>query len=267
MPPRSFWKGYLKLSLVTCPVAMTPATTEGERIRFHTLNRKTGNRIESRYVDAESQEVVEADSEVKGYERGQDDYVMIEDEDLDAVALESTRTIDIDMFVPAESIGWIWYDKPHYLVPNDKVGEEAFAVIRDAMTATKTVGISRVVLYRRERAVMLAPRDKGIVLWTLRFGDEVRDAPSHAEESQTATLDPKAKALIQTLIRERTREWDPAMLVDPVQDRLQDIIAAKQKGARPAKKKKVEAAPTNNVIDIMDALRKSIATEAKKPAK
>lgn len=264
MPPRSFWKGYLKLSLVTCPVAMTPATTEGERIRFHTLNRKTGNRIESRYVDAETQDLVEGENEVKGYERAPDDYVMIEDEDLDAVALESTRTIDIDMFVPAESIGWIWYDKPHYLVPNDKVGEEAFAVIRDAMAATKTVGISRVVLYRRERAVMLAPRDRGIVLWTLRFGDEVREAPAQSDE--VAKLDPKAKTLITTLIKERTRDWDPAMLVDPVQDRLQEIIAAKQKGARPAKKK-VEAPPTSNVIDIMAALRKSIAAETKrKPA-
>lgn len=267
MPPRSFWKGYLKLSLVTCPVAMTPATTEGERIRFHTLNRKTGNRIESRYVDAETEDLVDADNEVKGYERGQDDYVMIEDDDLEAVALESTRTIDIEMFVPAESIGWIWYDKPHYLVPNDKVGEEAFAVIRDAMAATKTVGVSRLVLYRRERAVMLAPRDRGIVLWTLRFGDEVRDAPVQAEESQTTGLDAKAKAVIKTFIKERTQDWDPAMLVDPVQQRLQDIIAEKQQNARPAKKRKGDAPPTSNVIDIMDALRKSVAAETKKSSK
>ncbi|HEY9211674.1 MAG TPA: Ku protein, partial [Ancylobacter sp.] len=148
MAPRSFWKGYLKLSLVTCPVAMVPATSENEKVRFHTLNRKTGNRIVSQYVDAVSEKPVDEDDEVKGYQRGENDYVMLEDDEIDAVALESTRTIDIEMFVPRDSIGWIWYDKPHYLTPNDPVGEEAFSVIRDAMASTRTVGISRLVMYR-----------------------------------------------------------------------------------------------------------------------
>src|ERR1700754_1814078 len=150
MPPRSFWKGYLKLSLVTCPVTMMPATTDSERVRFHTLNRKTGNRINSQYVDAETGRVVDDDDTVKGYENGPDEFVMLEDEELDEVALESTRTIDIETFVPADSIEWIWYDQPHYLMPDDAVAEEAFSVIRDAMTATGTVAISRLVLYRRE---------------------------------------------------------------------------------------------------------------------
>lgn len=263
MAPRSFWKGYLKLSLVTCPVAMTPATTDGEKIRFHTLNRATGNRIESRYIDAATEEPVEPDDEVKGYERAPDDYVVIEEEDLEAVALESARTIDIDKFVPAESIGWVWYDKPHYLVPDDAVGEEAFAVIRDAMAASGTVGIARLVLYRRERAVMLVPRDRGIVLWTLHFGDEVRAEPAVFEDKESPKADPKAKALVTDLIKERTREWDPAMLVDPVQTALQDVIAAKQKGKRPAKKAAKDAAPQTNVVNIMDALRSSLAAEKK----
>ena len=271
MPSRSFWRGYLKLSLVTCPVAMTPATTEGEKIRFHTLNRETGNRIESRYVDAETEEPVEPEDEVKGYQRGDDDYVMIEDEDLEAVALDSTRTIDIDMFVPAASIGWIWYDKPHYLVPNDAVGEEAYAVIREAMASTKTVGIARLVLYRRERAVMLQPRDNGIVLWTLRFGDEVREAPDNFHAEAGGKPETEAKTLIKTLIKKRTRAWDPKDLVDPVQDRLQEIIAAKGKPKQAAKKKTEPARPTN-VVNIMDALRNSLAAEksgkgrARKPA-
>ena len=265
MPVRSFWKGYLKLSLVTCPVAMMPATTEGEKIRFHTLNRATGNRIESRYVDAVSETPVESDAEVKGYERGPDDYVMIEDEDLEAVALESTRTIDIDMFVPADSIAWVWYDKPHYLVPDDAVGEEAFAVIRDAMAASKTVGVARLVLYRRERAVMLAPHERGIVLWTLHFGDEIREPPATAHEGSKP--DPQAKAMIASLIKDRTKEWDPTMLVDPVQDKLHDIIAAKQKGRKPVARKKTEPAPASNVVNIMDALRQSLAAEKKHPAK
>ena len=133
MAPRPSWHGYLKLSLVTCPVAMLPATSEAEKVRFHTLNRVTGNRVHARYVDAETGKPVGDEDQVKGYEREDGEYVMLEDEELDAVALESTRTIDIDCFVPADSIGWIWYDTPHYLVPDDKVGEEAFSVIREAM--------------------------------------------------------------------------------------------------------------------------------------
>jgi len=262
MAPRPFWKGYLKLSLVTCPVAMTPATSEGEKVRFHTLNRATGNRVESRYVDAETGKPVEADDGVKGYQRGTDEYVILEDDELDAVALESTRTIDIEMFVPRESIEWIWYDTPHYLTPDDPVGEEAFSVIREAMAATRTVGISRLVLYRRERAVMLEPRDRGIVLWTLRYGDEVRDPDGYFASIKTEQLEPQLISLVSKLIDQRTAPWDPKMLGDPVQDRLLDLIAAKKKGKRPAKAKKQPERSTN-VVNIMDALRKSLAAEGK----
>ena len=152
MAPRSSWHGYLKLSLVTCPVAMLPANSEAEKVRFHTLNRATGNRVHARYVDAETGKPVNDEDQVKGYEREDGEYVMLEDEELEAVALESTRTIDIDCFVPAASIGWIWYDKPHYLVPDDKVGEEAFSVIREAMVKSNTRAISRVVLNHHECA-------------------------------------------------------------------------------------------------------------------
>ena len=158
MARQAFWKGYLKLSLVTCSVAMTPAVSTSEQIRFHTLNRKTGNRVQSRYVDAETGKPVAEDDEAKGYEAAEGKLVVLNDKELDAVALESTRTIDIDMFVPRHSIGWIWYDRPHFLTPNDKVGEEAFAVIRDAMQSAAVVGVARLVLYRREYAVMLEPR-------------------------------------------------------------------------------------------------------------
>jgi len=175
MATRPTWRGYLRLSLVTCPVTMLPATSEAEKVRFHTLNRATGSRVHSQYVDAETGKPVDDEDQVKGYEREDGEYVMLEDEELDAVALESTRTIDIECFVPADSIGWIWYDEPHYLVPDDKVAEEAFSVIREAMVKSNTRAISRVVLYHRERAVLLEPRDKGMVLWTLRYGDEVRD--------------------------------------------------------------------------------------------
>lgn len=262
MAPRSFWKGYLKLSLVTCPVAMTPAITDNEKVRFHTLNRRTGNRIISRYVDSVRGSVVDEDDEVKGYERGEDDYVMLEDDELDAVALESTRTIDIDMFVPRDSLEWVWFDTPHYLTPNDAVGEEAYCVIRDAMAASGMVGISRLVMYRRERAVMLEPRDMGIVLWTLRFGDEVRDEKDYFEDIDAKPVDAKLMKLVEELIEERTKPWDPEMVSDPVQDKLLDIIASKKKGRkRPSKAKMDETSAPSNVINIMDALRKSLSQE------
>ncbi|RWJ04894.1 MAG: Ku protein [Mesorhizobium sp.] len=269
MPARSFWNGYLKLSLVTCPVSMMPATTEGEKVRFHTLNRQTGNRIESRYVDAETGKPVEEDDEVKGYQVEEGRFVTLEDEEIEAVGLESTRTIDIDMFVPEDSVGWLWYDRPHYLVPSDEVGEEAFAVIRDAMAETKKVGISRLVLYRRERAVMLQPLGRGMVLWTLRYGDEVRDPRHYFEGIKDDTPDPKLVSMIKTLIDDQSRPWGPTMVRDPVQERLLDIIEAKKKKRKkPAPKAKAEEPePPSNVINIMDALRKSISSEKKKKQK
>src|SRR5437764_35490 len=206
MAPRPSWRGYLKLSLVTCPVAMLPATSEAEKVRFHTLNRATGNRVHARYVDAETGKPVGDEDQVKGYERENGEYVMLEDEELDAVALESTRTIEIDCFVPADSIGWIWYDKPHYLMPDDKVGEEAFSVIREAMMKSNTRAVSRVVLYRRERAVLLEPRDKGMILWTLRYGDEVRDQTEYFKGID-GKPDPKEKMLLSKFIKESTQGW------------------------------------------------------------
>ncbi len=215
MAPRTFWKGYLKLPLVTCRVAMAPATSDSEKVRFHTFNRKTGNRVVSQYVDSVTGKAVDEVNEVKGYARGENDFVMLEDDDLDAVALESTRTIDIEMFVPRDSIEWIWFDAPHYLTPNDAVGEEAYCVIRDAMAASRMVGISRLVMYRRERAVLLEPREKGIVLWTLRFGDEIRDERDYFADIGSDSLDAKLIRLVGELIGERTKPWSPDMISDP----------------------------------------------------
>ena len=269
MAPRPYWKGYLKLSLVTCPVHMMPATSEAEKVKFHTLNRTTGNRVVSQYVDAVTGKPVEDDQEVKGYERGENEYVILEDEELESVALESTRTIDIDAFVPCDSVQWVWFEKPHFVSPSDPVGQEAFSVIRDAMEATKTVGISRLVIGRRERAVMLEPRDKGLVLWTLRFGDEVRD-----EETYFDGIPPKSDTelmpLIQQLIKERLDHWRPEMVQDPIQEKLLDIIETKKRARKKPIKKKTNtkeapAAPTN-VVNIMDALRASLTKDSRKSA-
>jgi DNA end-binding protein Ku len=270
MAIRPYWKGYLKLSLVTCSVEMTPATSDSEKVRFHTLNRKTGNRVSSRYVDSVTGKAVSEKDEVKGYQRGEDEYVMLEDDDLDHVALESTRTIDVSMFTPRDEIDWIWLDKPYYLTPNDKVSEEAFAVIRSAMDKQKMVGISRLVLGRRERAVMLEPRGRGIVLWTLRYGDEVRDADDYFEGLDKATPEKQTLPLIRKLIRKQTRHWDGTMVSDPVQENLLDIIKSKKKHRKaPAPKKagKTDAERPDNVINIMDALRKSVENDNKRSKK
>jgi len=264
MAPRSFWKGYLKLSLVTCPVAMMPATSESEKVRFHSINRKTGNRVRNSYVDSETGKVVRDEDQVHGFPKGDDEYVVVEDEELDSIALESTHTIDIETFVPRDSIGWIWHDKPYFFVPDDKVGEEAFAVIRDAMRTTDMVGISRVVLFRRERAVMLEACGKGILAWTLRFGDEVREADfgSGAGEKPEAPL----MRLVKKLIDERKKDWDPGMVEDPVQGKLLEIIEAKRRKRKPAKTRAAPVPPPDtpdNVVSIMDALRRSVEQEKK----
>ncbi|PWL16234.1 Ku protein [Falsochrobactrum shanghaiense] len=265
--PHAFWKGYLKLSLVTCAVELMPATSESDKIRFHMLNKTTGNRIVSRYVDSMTYKTVRDEDQVKGFEKAEGDYVVLEDEELESVALESTRTIDIDKFIPSDSIGWIWYDKPHYLTPSDKVGQEAFAVIREAMEKSKVFGLARLVMYRRERAVLLEPRSKGIILWTLRFGDEVRNPDDYFAQIEKSEPEKKLVTMMRELIRERTEGWDPDVLQDPVQKNLKSMIATRKKKRKPAARPKTEVATPSggNVVNIMDALRKSLASE-KKPS-
>jgi DNA end-binding protein Ku len=257
MAPRPFWRGYLKLSLVTCPVLMETARTAAETISFHTVNRKTGNRVESRYVDSETGKPVPDEDQVKGYPVDEKSYVMLEDEELESVALESTRTIDIERFVPAADVGWVWLDRPHFLKPADKVGEEAFAVIREGMADTGTAALSRLVLYRREHAVALLPRDKGIVLWTLRYADELR---SH--EPAPGKADAKLTRLVGKLIDARTEPWSDDLVTDTVQENLGKIISGKaaSKKAGPRKKRDEPPAPAgDNVVSIMDALKRSLA--------
>jgi DNA end-binding protein Ku len=260
MAARTFWKGYLKLSLVTCPVTLAMATTASEKIRFHTLNRATGHRVVSRYIDAETEKVVEDDDQIAGYQVGTDAYIQLEDEDLDAVALDSTRTIDIEQFVPRDSIESLWFDQPHFLAPNDPVGVEAFAVIRDAMAATATVGIAKLVLYRRERAVLLQPRGQGIMLWTLRYGDEVRDPDDYFGKLKEKAPESDLLKLARSVIAERTRKWTPDLVEDRVQETLRKTIKSKQQGKAPPKPK-AEERPSAKVINIMDALKRSLAAE------
>ena len=260
MARQPYWKGYLKLSLVTCPVIMAPAVTESGKVKFKMVNGATGHAVESVYFDAETNKPVPQSNQVKGYERGEGDYIILEDDDFAAIALESTKTIDISAFVPAASIDWIWYDTPHYLLPGDKVGLEAFSVIREAMKKSTMVGISQLVLQRREHAVLIEPRGKGLVLWTLRYGAEVRP-----ETEYFAGLPDKAKAdaKLEAAIGKKLAKWTEDWVDDPLQDALLQVIASKKKSKkRAATTAKAPAKPKEeagtNVVSLADALRRSL---------
>ena len=241
MVPKPFWSGYLKLSLVTCAVSLTPATTQSARIGFHTINRRTGHRVVARYVDAQTHAPVAEEALVKGYERAGGQSVMLEDGELEAVALDSTHMIEIEKFVASDDIGWIWYDTPHYLMPDDEIGAEAFAVIRQAMHDTGTVGIARLVLYRREHAVLLKPRENGLVLWTLRFGEDMRPPHNDVPPDNTAQPDTQDVTRLKSLIAHALRPWNRAMIEDPVQQRLKDMIAAGVKTGKSGRKGKANS--------------------------
>jgi len=262
MAVRPYWKGYLKLSLVNCPVILSPVTTEGDKVKFHTINRKTNHRITTRYIDSVSEKVVDKDQQAKGYQKAEEEYVLMEDDELDAVKLESARTIDIDEFAPADSVEWTYFDSPYFVTPADEVGEEAFIVIRQAMANANVVGIARLVINGRERAVMLQPWDEGILLWTLRFGDEVRDEDEYWKEVDDKPVDKKMLAMVEQLIESRTTKWSDDMVDDPVQARLLDIIKQKQPSKKKTKPKVIEedeeVERPNNVVDLMAALKKSL---------
>ena len=257
MAPRANWKGYLKLSLVSCSVALFPATTTRERVRFNIINRETGNRVRYEVVDADTGEEVAQEDRVKGYKSG-DKYVLLEEDELDEVALESTHTIDIESFVPRAEVDEIYLDESYYLVPDDKVGVEAFAVIREAMRAEGLVGLARVVLYRRERLLMLQPRGEGIVGTLLRYKNEVRDEADYFDDIPDVKVPKDMRDLAVHILKTKTAKFDPSKFEDRYEGALKKLIAAKQAG------KELPAAPApepSNVINLMDALRRSVKAE------
>ena len=256
MAPRSNWKGYLKLSLVSASIAIYPATSSSEKVSFNRLNRKTGNRIKLQNVDAVTGETVTRDDIVKGYEVGKDQYVQVEDEELTEIAIESSHTVDIERFVPKASIDDRYRDTPYYLAPEDKVGQEAFAVIRDAMKKKKMVGIGRVVMARRERMMMLEPFEKGIMGTTLHYPYEIRSEEAVFEEIPEMKLPDQMIGLAETIIDKMTGEFEPEKFEDRYEKAMIELIRSKQAGL-PAPKEKAPSRPAN-VVNLMDALRRSI---------
>jgi DNA end-binding protein Ku len=257
MAPRANWKGFLKLSLVSCSVGLVQATSSRERVHFNIINRETGNRIRYRQIDAETGEDVPEEDRIKGFKAADGSYVLLEPEELDEVALESTHTIDIETFVPRKDIDEIYLDTPYYLFPEDEVGVEAFAVIRDAMRATGLVGIARVVLHNHELVLMLEPLDKGIKATALRYQDEIRDAKEYFSDIESVKVPKDMLDLAEHILKTKRGHFDPSKFSDRYEDALKALIKAKQAGKPPP------AAPDrpSNVINLMDALRRSVRSE------
>src|SRR5258708_24724426 len=257
MAPRANWKGFLKLSLVSCSIGLVQATSSTERIRFNIINRETGNRVRYRQIDAETGEDVPEEDRVKGYKVADGSYVLLEPEELDEVALESTHTIDIDSFVPRREIDEIYLDTPYSLFPDDEIGVEAFAVIRDAMRATALVGLARVVLHNHEHVLMLEPLDKGIKATALRYADEIRDEKEYFSDIETAKVPKDMLELAEHILKTKRGRFDPAKFSDRYEDALKALIKAKQAG------KPAPAVPErpSNVINLMDALRRSVRSD------
>jgi DNA end-binding protein Ku len=254
MAPRPNWKGYLKLSLVSCPVALYPATSTSQRVRFNIINRETGNRIRNEVVDVETGDPVPQEARVKGFQYEKGEYVLVDEDELDNVALESTHTIDIEQFVPMSEVDRIYLDESYYLVPQDEMGQEAFAVIREAMKKDDLVGLARVVIYRREHLLLLAPRGKGMMGTVLRYKTEVRAEKNYFDEIETVKVTPDMLKLAVQILDSKKGHFDPSKFEDRYETALMDLIKAKRAGKKPPA---VSEAKPSNVINLMDALRKS----------
>jgi DNA end-binding protein Ku len=274
MAPRANWKGYLRLSLVSCPIALYPASSLSEKVSFNRLNRKTGNRLKQQNVDSETGEVVPREDTARGYEVAKGQYLIVEDQELDAVQIESTRTIEIDQFVPKSEIDERYIDSPYYLAPDGKVGQDAFAVIRETIAKLNMVALGRVVLTRREHVIALEPKGRGLLGLTLRYPYEVRDEASYFEDIPELDLPKEMLDLATHIVNTKSGHFEPSQFQDRYENALIDLLRKKEAGEKiePARE---TAAP--RVVNLMDALRASIdaekkkapapSTEARRPAK
>jgi DNA end-binding protein Ku len=258
MAPRAYWKGFLRLSLVSCPIALYPATSEREKIHFHQLNRKTGNRIQYKKVDAETGREVERDDIIRGYEKSKGEYVPVEPEELEAVAIESKRVIEIDEFVPRKEIDELYFANPYYIVPDGEAGAQAYAVIREAIEQANMMALGRVVFTSREHIIALEARGKGIMGVTLRYPYEVRDEKDYFGDIPGERVTKDMLELASHIIKTKRGHFHPDRFEDQYEDALKELIRKKDKGEKieaPAEREE------SNVINLMDALRRSVKGE------
>jgi DNA end-binding protein Ku len=264
MAARAYWKGYLKLSLVACPIGINPATSSSERVSFRQINKVTGNRLRQQLVDEVTRETVEAENKGRGYEVEKGVFIPVEDDEIEALQVESKHTIEIDSFVPAAQIDKRFYDSPYYVFPNDNVGQEAFAVIRDAMKGKNVVALGRIVLARRERVIALEPFEKGLLGNTLHYPYEVRSSADAFDDVADIKISGEMLKLAEHILETKMEEFDPTKFEDQYENALTEMLRQKQQGFTPSKSKDRPAEP--NVVNLMDALRQSIATGRRTPA-
>ena len=263
MAPRANWKGFLRLSLVTCPIALFPATSESEKISFNQLNKKTGNRIRYLKVDADTGEEVPNEDIIKGYQVDKDQYLEVSKDELENIALESTRTIDIDEFVPRNEIDDLYLVRPYYIVPDGKVGHDAYAVIRETIRSLDKVAIARVVLTNREHIIALEARDKGLMGMLLRYPYEVRDAAEYFDDIQDVKITRDMLDLAKHIVEQKSGHFAPDKFEDRYEAELQELLNKKQKGLPIAAAK---TAKPSNVVDLMSALKASISGSSRSTA-
>jgi DNA end-binding protein Ku len=257
---RPYWKGYLKLSLVSCPIALFPATSEREKISFHQLNKETGNRIRYRKVDAETGDEVPQDNIIKGYEVSNGEYLELDPEELEAVAIHSKHTLEIEEFVPKKEIDELYLHDPYFIVPDGEVGQQAFAVIRDAIRKEGMVALGKVVFTTREHIIALEARDKGMVGVTLRYPYEVREQKDYFDAIEDEKVPKDMLDLAVHIVESKKGKFEPEKFEDEYENALKELLRKKQKGERIERPKEPSR---TNVVNLMDALRRSVAQEKK----
>jgi DNA end-binding protein Ku len=260
--PRAYWKGYLKLSLVSCPIALFPASSEREKISFHQLNKETGNRVKYKKVDAETGDEVDSEKIIKGYEVGKGAYIELDPEELEAVAIESKRTIEIDEFVPKKEIDELYLNTPYYIVPDGEVGRQAFAVIRETIKQAGMVAIGKVVFTSREHVMALEPRGKGLLGLTLRYPYEVREEKEYFNEIPDEKVPKDMLDLAHHIVESKSGHFTPQKFEDEYENALKELLEKKQAGQPIERPERREPA---RVINLMDALRRSVETERASP--
>ena len=264
MAARATWKGHLRLSLVSCAVGLHGAVTSASSLKCHTINRKTGNRIREEVVDSVTGEPVDRADRVKGCEAEKDSYVAIEDDELKAIGRESTHTINIESFVDRAEVDERYLDRSYYVAPEDRVSREAFAVIRDAMRGAKVAGLGRVVIFKRERVVLIEPYRDGMMATLLRYEDEVKSPTAVFEGLGKFDAPDDMSRLAKELIDRNRATFDPSRFRDRYEEALVALVrskAGKPKGGRKAAKGAEAPVPTANVVSLMETLRRSLAAE------
>jgi DNA end-binding protein Ku len=260
--PRAYWKGHLRLSLVTCPIELFPATSQAEKTHFHQINTQTGHRLRQQMVDEETGRVVDAEHKGRGYELSKGKYVEIGEDELKAIQIESTHTIDIDGFVARADIDKRYLDKPYYIAPEAKTGVEAFVVIRDAMQDEERVALARIVMAHREHMIMLEPLGKGLLGTTLRFDYEVRNEDDYFSHIPSPRISKDMVSLAAHILQDKATKFDRGKFKDEYEGALRKLVQRKAKG-HTIEVPEPEEKPSN-VINLMDALRESLKTKGKR---